>query len=294
MTERDLQRVLTQRVQNVHLSDAARRNIRLATKEERPVKMKKWIIIVLAAMLMLSTTVAVAAAMVTYSPVAHAKKLATQAMCDTYGFDRNTLGLFKMEVAEEGQQTLVYVQAQEFLPLERVGEYLVTIVDGTATATWTHDDKEASLWQTDNPDSPVWGVKQLASYLNTDPSARDQWLAPYLPTTEPVAPVNTLPTPTPIPAVYNVNPAPDPTPKANELTLAQAKAYATAALVDMFGMTEAEVAALDHSFDFYGIGKAERHIWNITYADSEAVYYVCLDAVTGEIIDIGMSTGGNG
>ena len=61
MTERDLTRVLHERVQDVHLSDEARRAIRLAAKEERPVKMKKFVAIALAIVLVLSTTVAVAA-----------------------------------------------------------------------------------------------------------------------------------------------------------------------------------------------------------------------------------------
>ncbi|MBE5810663.1 MAG: DUF4179 domain-containing protein [Clostridiales bacterium] len=61
MTERDLERVLHESVQDVHLSDAARRRIRLATKEERPVRMKKFVAIVLAVVLMLTTTAAVAA-----------------------------------------------------------------------------------------------------------------------------------------------------------------------------------------------------------------------------------------
>ena len=60
MTERDLERVLTQSVQDVHLSDAARRRIRLATKEERPVKMKKFVAIAMAVVLMLSASIAVA------------------------------------------------------------------------------------------------------------------------------------------------------------------------------------------------------------------------------------------
>ena len=61
MTERDLQRVLTQSVQDVHLSDEARRNIRLATKEEKPVKSKKIVALVLALMLALSASVGIAA-----------------------------------------------------------------------------------------------------------------------------------------------------------------------------------------------------------------------------------------
>lgn len=61
MTERDLKRVLTQSVQDVHLSDDTRRAIRLSAKEERPVRMKKFVAIALAVVLMLTTTAAVAA-----------------------------------------------------------------------------------------------------------------------------------------------------------------------------------------------------------------------------------------
>lgn len=60
MTERDLERVLTQSVQDVHLSDAARRRIRLSAKEERPVRSKKFVAIVLAVVLMLSVSVGIA------------------------------------------------------------------------------------------------------------------------------------------------------------------------------------------------------------------------------------------
>ena len=61
MTERDLERVLTQSVQDVHLSDAARRRIRQATKEERPVTSKKFVAIVLAVVLALTASVGIAA-----------------------------------------------------------------------------------------------------------------------------------------------------------------------------------------------------------------------------------------
>lgn len=61
MTERDLERILHQTAQDVHLSDEARRRIRLSAKEERPVRMKKFVAIALALVLMLTTTAAVAA-----------------------------------------------------------------------------------------------------------------------------------------------------------------------------------------------------------------------------------------
>lgn len=60
MTERDLERILKESVQDVHLSDAARRSIRQATKEERPVRSKKFVAIVLAVMLALSASVGIA------------------------------------------------------------------------------------------------------------------------------------------------------------------------------------------------------------------------------------------
>lgn len=60
MTERDLERILRESVQDVRLSDAARRHIRQATKEERPVKMKKFVAIALAAILMLTATLGIA------------------------------------------------------------------------------------------------------------------------------------------------------------------------------------------------------------------------------------------
>ena len=61
MTERDLERVLHHSVQGVHLSDEARRAIRLAAKEERTVKMKKFVAIALAMVLALTASVGIAA-----------------------------------------------------------------------------------------------------------------------------------------------------------------------------------------------------------------------------------------
>lgn len=60
MTERDLSRVLTQSVQDVHLSDEARRSIRLAAKEERPVRIKKSLVIALIFVLTLTASVGIA------------------------------------------------------------------------------------------------------------------------------------------------------------------------------------------------------------------------------------------
>lgn len=246
-------------------------------------KRKMTMALALAAALVMMASVALAVAVINYSPAASAKKLAVQAMCDTYGFDRDTLGLFKVEVKENDQCTHVYFLPNAFLPVERIGEYDVHIVDGKAEVRWTHGGADAAIWQSGDPNAAVWGAKQLAAYLAAGPDERGAWLKPYLTT------VTALPMETPAAVVVS-----DMQPKNGELPLAQAQAYADAALADMFGMTEAEVAGLDHDVDARVIEQSGRRIWSLTYGDSEGMYYVYLDAVTGEILDAGMSTGGNG
>lgn len=252
-------------------------------------KRKITMTLALAAALVMMASVAVAAVMLQYSPAASAKKLATQAMYETYGFDRHTLGLFKSEVVEEEDCVHVWFRSDTYLPVERIGEYDVHIVDGKAEVRWTHDDKEAALWQSGDPESPVWGRKQLQAYLATDPRVRGEWLKPYLATKEPAT---ALPMATP--AVPADESEPDTQQQTGDLPLAQAQAYADAALADVFGMTEAEVAGLDHDVDARISEKDGRRVWDLTYGDAEGMYYIQLDAATGEIIDIGMSTGGNG
>ena len=242
-------------------------------------KSKMRLVLAFALVMLMMASVAMAAVMVSYSPAANAKKLATQAMYDTYGFDRQTLGLFHSVVTEDG----VRYSPDSYLPVERIGEYLVVIDGETATVTWSHDDKDAALWQSGDPNASVWGVKQLAAYLATDPLERGDWLKSYLAT------VTVMPMATPAAEVVSEIQS-----KAGDLPLAQAMAFADAALMDVYGMTEREVAAIDHDVYAYVIVENDRRVWDITYGDAESMYYIKLDAATGEIIDIGMSTGGNG
>lgn len=262
--------------------DEARQARVLAALEPKggtTVKRKMTFSIALALVLVMMASAAVAAVVVNYSPAASAKKLATQTMYDTYGFDRNTLGLFHGVVTEDG----VRYCPDSYLPVERIGEYLVTIDGETAKATWSHDDKDVALWQSGDPNAPVWGVKQLAAYLATDPRERGEWLKPYLTT------ATAMPMATPAAEVVY-----DTQSKTGDLPLAQVMAYADAALMDVYGMTESEVAGIDHDVDARIIVENGQRIWNITYGDADSMYYIKLDAATGEIIDIGMSTGGNG
>lgn len=252
-------------------------------------KRKMTMAIALAAALVMMASVAVAAVLVTYSPAAHAKKLATQAMYDTYGFDRSCLGLFAVETEQTGAGIRVHYEACDFLPQDRIGEYDVLVVDDQAEISWTHDDKDAVLWQSGDMDAPCWGVKQLQAYLAVDPRERDGWLKPYLTATGAVTPAAT-----PAAQVHTQEWTPEDRAE-TDLTLEQAQAIADEALADVYGMTAEEVAALDHdvyaSIWVYADGQ---RTWCVTYGDAEGMYSVILDASTGEVLDVDMSTGGNG
>lgn len=266
--------------------DEARQARVLASLEPKggtSVKRKMTMSLAFALVLMMMASVALAAVVLNYSPAVSAKKLAVQTMCDTYGFDRDTLGLFKVDVKENDQCTHVYFLPNEFLPVERIGEYDVHIADGKAEVRWTHGGTDSAIWQSGDPNAAVWGAKQLAAYLAAGPNERGDWLEPYMTT------ATVLPMATPETMV-----SPDTQPKTGDLPLAQAMAFADAALMDVYGMTEAEVAGLDHDVYASVIVENDRRVWDITYGDSEGTYSVHLDAETGEILDIGMSTGGNG
>lgn len=280
----DFKQLVDQNLSGLHWDERRQARVLRALEPEGGTTMKRkmTMVLALAAALVMMASVAVAAVVVTYSPAASAKKLATQAMYDTYGFDRSTLGLLYGVVTEDG----VRYYPDSYLPVERIGEYLVKIEGENATATWTHDDKDAALWQSGDPNASVWGVKQLAAYLAVDPGERSDWLVPYTTTALSVPAITPVPkAPTDLDTVEE---------QTGDLTLAQAMAYADAALMDVYGMTEGEVVAIDHDVDARVIVENGRRVWMLTYGDAEGMYYINLDASTGEILDIGMSTGGNG
>lgn len=100
-----------------------------------------------AAAVVLISSVALAAGIIR-SHRYDAKRLAQQALSDTYGFTREMDAFFSWETTETGDETLVTLTPVDGY-MDRLGVYTVTIRDGEATASWSNDGKAAdSVWDT--------------------------------------------------------------------------------------------------------------------------------------------------
>ena len=244
------------------------------------------------ALLLLTCTLA-SAQTPAYSPEMTAMKLAVAALNNSYGLTRSSLGLFTVDIIAEGDGHQVIFRPASYLPVERIGAYTVRVTDSTAKPSWTHDAQDAALWQSGSLDSPAWGEKQLQACLNSFDTA---WLKPYLADgPEPAWPAAYLDhfefTRMPseadtLPPTLNLEDA---------LTCSQALKLADAALMDVFSMSEEEVSALDHGLDAYYLRFADgRVMWDLNIADSQCGFIILVDAVSGEIFDLTLFTGGNG
>lgn len=236
-------------------------------------------------LLLCMTTVAVAAVM-RYSPQMKLQKQAMEALHDAYGLTRSSLGLFSVEVTEDETGVHVWYRAKAFLPTERVGDYYVLIDGAEVLASWTHDDKDPALWLSGKPESPCWGEKQLQTYLTKGIGEREVWLQQFL--KEDAEERDEL-------SVYGTLSFVVVQAEAGDMPFREAQALADEALMDFYGMTEAEVARYEHNIDPRMLLCDDgRRLWEITIADSEIVFNVLVDASTGEIVHIVHLTGGNG
>lgn len=269
-------------------------------KEEKSVKKMMPRSIVLAVLVVLClSTVAVAAVMLNYSPETSALKLARETVMDKYGLSQTVLGLFThdMRTTEgcmvfEFRCDVVDVDGQEI-----AGRYIVTVPDnGEPTATWSYDAADPDVWQSGDMNAPIWGPVQLETFLRDRTHAgtvdyhviiEDDMLPAVTPTPAPVFAV---------PPVWTVEP--DVAPDANDLTEEQARELAVAALADSYALTTGDVANMDVFYCTLQESFGGAHQWHVNaylYRDGyDWNMYVVIDAVTGEIIDIGMQTGGNG
>lgn len=242
--------------------------------------MKRMLILALALMLCCSAALAEAPS---YSPEMAAKKQAIAAVKDKYGFTTDVFGLFAIYATVEEDHARVQFIPHEYLPVQRIGEYDAVITGDRVQLSWTHDQQDPMYWQSDVLDSPCWGVRQLdAARL----SGGGSWLAEYLP--EDYEPV-------PLPSVYGTHAFTLTQTAPEDLPLEEASALADAALADVFGLSPQDVALLDHAIEpDMLLDENGLRLWRLTIADAERCFSVLVNAATGEIFDIVLTTGGNG
>lgn len=268
-------------------------------------KRKLTMALALAAALVMMASVAVAAVVIHYSPGASTLKQARDAVVDKYGLTYETLGLFSHSLQLMEDQSVVvfhsYVLSEQGENL--AGDYTVTIPEqGEITVAWTHDDVDPAVWQSGDMAAPVWGQPQLACYLKNGAGGAEM---DYHVTVDEgdvtyevgVTPVPTAMTPAEMEivevAVSEVEPGPD------DLSREEAIELAGAALMDSFALTEEQIAMTDFFIcELEQIGEYATRMWRIhacySLGEIDLGMYVLLDASTGEIIDIDLTTGGNG
>ena len=256
-------------------------------------------IVIALIVVMCMSTVAVAAMMLNYSPEASALKLAMEAVMDKYGLSQTALGLFTHDVRapDEGMVFEFRCDVVAVDGHEVAGRYIVTVPEkGEPAAAWSYDAADPAIWQSGDMDAPIWGPVQLETFLRERTHAgtvdyrvniRDDAVSAATPTPAPV--FDTAP-------VWTVEP--DVVLDANDLSEEQARELAVAALTDTYRLTDDDALQMDvFRCDMRASSEGD-HQWHVNaylYHDGyDWNMYVIIDAVTGEIIDIGMQTGGNG
>lgn len=265
-------------------------------------KRKLTLTLALVAIIVLTVSVAFAAVTLLYSPSASAIRQARNAVMEQYGLTHTTLGMFTCNIDALGETTTVTFSGDWMASYGgNAGDYTVTLRDGEAIVRWTNDDVDPALWRHGDLSAPVWGQPQLELFLQertiggTVIAAPDNHIpgaACADPTSTPAPPVNA-----PEGTIIDIA---EVTPSPGELTADEALAVAHVALMENFGLTEADMAhrVTILSCRMLQTGDYPLRVWSISatcQVDGFDWYmYVELDASTGEILSIHMQTGGNG
>ena len=240
--------------------------------------MKRMLILLLVCLLLIPVALAEE---VVLSPNMEAERIAVAALKDKYGLTNDLFGLFVPYVASIENGVIVRYLPQAYLPANNVGEYEVQIIDGQATPTWTHDDQDPMFWQSDMLDSPCWGAKQLnmvrLSY---------EVLMDFLP--EDYEPIE-------LPEKHGSLTFEWVEPTAEDISAAEAMALGDAALKAVYNLPQEEIRLLDHTLEADMLLASDgQRLWRFYFGDPERSFVVMVNAATGEIFDVTITTGGNG
>lgn len=240
--------------------------------------MKRMLILLLVCLLLIPVALAEE---VVLSPNMEAERIAVAALKDKYGLTNDLFGLFVPYVASIENGVIVRYLPQAYLPANIVGEYEVQIIDGQATPTWTHDDQDPMFWQSDMLDSPCWGAKQLNQVRLSSAVLADFIPADYIPVELPDKHGNLT--------FEWVEPT------AEDMPAEEAMALADAAMKAVYNLPPEEIRLLDHTLEPAMLLASDgQRLWRFSFGDPERYFDVMVNASTGEIFAVTITTGGNG
>lgn len=259
--------------------------------EDKPThaRPKRMVWLAAALVLVLAAAVAVAAGL-TRSAKYDAKLLAHQALEEKYGFTRDMDSFFRCTVEEKAGETVVTYSADEDVGdfAWKLGDYIVTIRDGKAEASWSNDGEAVG----GDFSSDVWDTALLAQGIARR-KAGEEWYEITGETLETGESLSGAEKTTP-----EVSAAGESAVQPGEGMLAEQEALdlARQALEGDGGISTE--ALNDPENELYAVCQKEegKTVWNVWFHSAEGISVVTLDAADGTILDVIVDTGmaGNG
>lgn len=250
---------------------------------------KRMVWLAAALVLVLAAAVAVAAGL-TRSAKYDAKLLAHQALEEKYGFTRDMDSFFRCTVEEKAGKTVVTYSADEDVGdfAWKLGDYIVTIRDGKAEASWSNDGEAVG----GDFSSDVWDTALLARGIERR-KAGEEWYEITGETLETGESLSGAEKTTP-----EVSAAGESAVQPGEGMLAEQEALDLARqALEGDGGISAE-ALNDPENELYAVCQKEegKTVWNVWFHSAEGISVVTLDAADGTILDVIVDTGmaGNG
>lgn len=259
--------------------------------EDKPThaRPKRMVWLAAALVLVLAAAVAVAAGL-TRSAKYDAKLLAHHALEEKYGFTQDMDSFFTCSVEEADGQTVVTYRANADIGdfAWKLGDYIVTIRDGKAEASWSNDGEAVG----GDFSSDVWDTALLARGIELR-KAGEEWYEITGETLETGESLSGAEKTTP-----EVSAAGESAVQPGEGMLAEQEALDLARqALEGDGGISAE-ALNDPENELYAVCQKEegKTVWNVWFHSAEGISVVTLDAADGTILDVIVDTGmaGNG
>lgn len=263
----------------------------LSQLEDQPMRArpKRMVWLAAALVLVLAAAVAVAAGL-TRSAKYDAKLLAHDALEEKYGFTRDMDSFFRCTVEEKAGGMVVTYSADEDVGdfAWKLGDYIVTIRDGKAEASWSNDGEAVG----GDFSSDVWDTALLARGIERR-KAGEEWYEITGETLETGESLSGAEKTTP-----EVSAAGESAVQPGEGMLAEQEALDLARqALESDGGISAE-ALNDPENELYAVCQKEegKTVWNVWFHSAEGISVVTLDAADGTILDVIVDTGmaGNG